>query len=141
MSKKNKKRVGNKIVLLGEICSAIGLALIILSCIIFVASLLILLIFYLIDESSGLDIRVIIISTIICTTSGLSMYISSLFVRGYGQMVINSDCLVHIAEKLSEKQDDKNIVNPPEQKKVCPVCSKEQPLENLFCANCGQSLQ
>ena len=128
MNNKRKKSVGSKIILLGKIVSTIGIVLMFLFGTILLAAFLVLLIFALINEPA--DFNGDIVFTLLWSgiLSGLSLYISGLFIHGYGKIVENSDSLVELTAKIADKDAHVNLPSNVYNQQVAAATSEEQTL-------------
>ncbi len=69
----------------------------------------------------------------------LSCYISQLILRGYGELIDNT-------QKISDNLDaiivqSSNSATITTNTKICSICGFEQPAKNNFCKNCGVPLR
>ena len=71
----------------------------------------------------------------------LILYLSNLLLRGYGEMVKNSEKLCDIASSIEGRLQKSCDDGKTSDMICCDVCKTPQAKTNKFCCNCGMPLE
>ena len=129
-----KKTTGQKIIVLADVVLGLCFA----SLFIGVLGLLAGVIIAIIDDT---NVKIVFVFCAIYFLIALACYISSLLIRGYGELVNNSEKVCSNTELIEKLLSDKQTDAPNAELAFCEVCKTPQPRTNRFCCGCGISME
>ena len=127
-----KKSTGKKIIILADILFAICIVSLAISGLAFTIGIAVVLM----NQGEMIGLRVGGAFLLIA----LSLYVSSLLLRGYGELVNNSAQLNDKADLIVDQMTRLCGTNQDPDMRCCKVCNVPQKKENKFCDQCGMPL-
>ena len=110
-----RKNTGPKLIIIADVLFVLSIVLLVIGGSFLIAGSIVLLM--------GEEVTAVFIAALSMLGSALSLYITNLFVRGYGEMVRNSNCICDKLDLLIEQISDSE---DPEQAVFDEVCNAVQ---------------
>ena len=108
-----RKNTGGKIIIFADVLFVLSIILLVLGVSLMIAGLVVLI---LEEEAAAVTVLLLCVSAY---GSALTTYLSSLFVRGYGEMVRNSNLLAQKADEIIDRLPAPETSEPSVYDQVC----------------------